>query len=158
MQAHDVLWKRCICWKFRHRYSVCAVKYRRETSFFIEKKHAGETDSQPVLKTNAAFYWARELVFTRNKLIVFTTSREPSHYVVFSWKMADRKVGVVLKSTAFFLFMCMFLYFYFFTNRVSTYLAFEKWDKYTFWSNKKHWLPFALTTNLYIWMSPIFIV
>jgi len=48
------------------------------------KKHAGETDSQPVLKTNDAFYWARELVFTRNKLIVFTTSREPPHYVVFS--------------------------------------------------------------------------
>ena len=33
--------------------------------------------------SNAAFYWARELVFTRNNLIVFTTSRELSHYVVF---------------------------------------------------------------------------
>ena len=32
----------------------------------------------------AAFYWARELVFTRNKLIVFTTLRELSHYDVFS--------------------------------------------------------------------------
>jgi len=32
----------------------------------------------------AAFYSPRELVFTRNKLIVFTTSRELSHYVVFS--------------------------------------------------------------------------
>jgi len=32
---------------------------------------------------NAAFYWARELVFTRNKLVVFTTSRKLSHYVVF---------------------------------------------------------------------------
>jgi len=31
---------------------------------------------------NAAFYWA--LAFTRHKLIVFTTSRELSHYVVFS--------------------------------------------------------------------------
>jgi len=32
----------------------------------------------------AAFYWARELVFTRDKLIAFTTSRELSHYVVLS--------------------------------------------------------------------------
>ena len=31
------------------------------------------------------FYRVGELVFTRNKLIsLFTTSREPSHYVVFS--------------------------------------------------------------------------
>ena len=53
------------------------------------------------LNRNAAFYWAHELIFTRNKLIVFTTSRELSHYVVFSWMMAERKVGVVLKSMVF---------------------------------------------------------
>jgi len=57
----------------------------------------------------AAFYWARELVFVRNKLIMFTTSRELPHYVVFSWIMMERKVGVVLKSIVF---MCIFIYFY----------------------------------------------
>ena len=61
--------------------------------------------------TYAAFYWARELVFTGNKLIMFTTSLELSHYVVFSWIIAERKVGVVLKSI-FSLFICIFLYFY----------------------------------------------
>ena len=73
------------------------------------------------------------IVFTRNKLIVFTTSGELSHYVVFSWIMAERKVGVVLKSIVFFCFLCV--YSFIFTNRVFTYFVFEKWDKYTFWSN-----------------------
>ena len=39
----------------------------------------------------AAFYWARELLFIRNKLIVFMTSRELSHYVVFSRIIAEGK-------------------------------------------------------------------
>jgi len=44
--------------------------------------------------------WTR--IYRKYKLIVFTSSRELSRYVVFSWIMADRKVGVVLKSTVFF--------------------------------------------------------
>jgi len=77
----------------------------------------------------AAFYWARELVFTRNQLIAFTTSRELSHYLVFSRIMADRKVDVVLKSIVFFfLCVCSFI----FTNRVSTYFAFENTTNISF--------------------------
>jgi len=33
-----------------------------------------------VLKENLAVHWAPELVFTEDKLIVFTTLRKPFHY------------------------------------------------------------------------------
>jgi len=51
--------------------------------------------------TGLMLHSARELVFTRNKLIVFTTSQELSYYVVFSGITAERKVGVVLNSIVF---------------------------------------------------------
>jgi len=47
-------------------------------------------------------YWPRELIFTRNKLIVFTTSREVSRYVVFSRIMVERKIGMIRKFHCFF--------------------------------------------------------
>ena len=46
-----------------------------------------------------------------------------SHYVVFSWIMAGRKVGVVLKSIVFFSFYVHISFI--FTNRVSVYFLFE---------------------------------
>jgi len=64
---------------------------------YAKSRPQGRTTAQTI----AAFYLAHELVFTRNKLIVFTTSRELSHYVVFSRIMVERKVGVVLKSIVF---------------------------------------------------------
>jgi len=36
-------------------------------------------DDYKLLMTFAAFHWARELVFIRNKLIMFTIVRELSH-------------------------------------------------------------------------------
>jgi len=103
-----------------------------------------------ILESYAAFYWARELIFTSNKLIVFTTSREVSHCVVFSWIMVKRKVGVVLKSIVFFLYV----YIPYFLWIVSLHILHLKNEKYTFWSNKKHLFPSALTAKLCVWMPP----
>jgi len=47
--------------------------------------------------------------------------------------MAGRKVGVVVKLIVFFF---LWVYSFIIRKRVSTYFAFEKWDKYTFWSSK----------------------
>jgi len=84
------------CHSFIHCKCKCSTPLKYSLQFKIVHKLFTEI--------SAVFYWARELVFTGNKLIVLTTSRELSHYVmqfVFSWIMAGRKVGVVVKSIVF---------------------------------------------------------
>jgi len=64
--------------------------------------------------------------------------------------MVDRKVGVVLKSIHCFFFL--WVYSFIFTNRVSTYFAFENETNIPFDLIKT--LPFALTAKLCMWMPP----
>jgi len=80
-------------------YSECRCMLRDFTSVSLQA-----TRTSAIWDSNAAFYWACKLIYTRNKLILFTTSRELSHYVVFLWIMADRKVGVFFNSIVFFSF------------------------------------------------------
>jgi len=89
-------------------------------------------------------------LFTRNKVIVFTTSRELFNYVAFSWIMAESRHGSQVDC-----FFSFNVYILLFLRILSLRIfRFKNETNISFNLTKKCLHPFVLSAKLCMWMPP----